>query len=269
MYFHFEDRNYPLYMNTFSRLTFQPHIHSHIEMIFVFSGESESTADSKTELLEKGDIFIAFPNQIHYYRDLVAPKGIMLLFLPELAEEFGHIFNSKIPVSPVIKNVAENQKIKSAVDELWRIYKEGHPFAEALMRAYLLIIMTELLPNISFEDAPKYDSDILKSVIKYCGEHFSQDISLQDIADNLHVSRYYISHLFGKRLKVKFSDYINSLRIRRACELLKQDSMSVIEIGFAVGYNSARSFNRCFKSIKGVSPKEYRKEQRNAVQVDA
>ena len=113
-----------------------------------------------------------------------------------------------------------------------------------------------------FEAAPKYDSNILKQVIKYCSKNYAQDITLANIAEVLHVSKYYVSHLFGKKLKISFSDYINTMRIKRACELLNKKDMSVIDIGFAVGYNSTRSFNRCFKNICGVSPKEYRLGQR-------
>lgn len=82
------------------------------------------------------------------------------------------------------------------------------------------------------------------------------------------MSRYTISHLFGKRLNVNFCDYINAMRIRRACELLDSGKLSVTEVAYAVGYNSTRSFNRCFSKVKGCTPREYRKRQKKVETVD-
>ena len=57
---------------------------------------------------------------------------------------------------------------------------------------------------------------------------------------------------------MSFSDYINALRVRRACELLKYGNLTITEVALAVGYNSTRSFDRCFKKFLNVSPKNYR-----------
>jgi YesN/AraC family two-component response regulator len=83
---------------------------------------------------------------------------------------------------------------------------------------------------------------------------------LQTIADELHISRYYISHLFGQRLHIGFSDYINSLRVRSAAEMLKSGNKTITEIAYAVGYNSVRTFDRCFLKVRGMTPKEYREK---------
>ena len=132
------------------------------------------------------------------------------------------------------------------------------PYQEPLVRAYLLILCSRLLPRMELAPAVKCDTDTLKAVIQYCTENYSREISLQTLSDSLYISKYYISHLFGQRLKVSFCDYINALRVRRACELLRQGGLSVTEVAFAVGYNSTRSFDRCFKKIQKVSPQSYR-----------
>ena len=143
--------------------------------------------------------------------------------------------------------------------ELLRLEGEPRdPYQEPLVRAYLLILCSRLLPRMELAPAVKCDTDTLKAVIQYCTENYSREISLQTLSDSLYISKYYISHLFGQRLKVSFCDYINALRVRRACELLRQGGLSVTEVAFAVGYNSTRSFDRCFKKIQKVSPQSYR-----------
>ncbi len=258
MNFYFETRANSISVADGYGLAPHPHLHNEIEIIVMLEGESLATADSKSAVLKGGDIYIAFPNQIHFYHDRIKAKYILIIFSPDEVDEFKTLFNNNIPASPVISNALSNPHIKWIVESLSRIEKVKPPYMHEHYRGLILAILSELFNTVPLESAPKYDSNILKQVIKYCSQNYTHDISLQKIADDIHVSKYYISHLFGKKLKVTFSDYINTLRVKRACDLLSHDDMSIIDISFAVGYNSTRSFNRCFKNICGISPKEYR-----------
>ena len=120
------------------------------------------------------------------------------------------------------------------------------------------MILSEFLNAAKLQKIKPHSPDTAKDIINFCYENYTNDISLQKIADQLHISRYYVSHLFAKKLHISFNDYINSLRIRKACEILKADKMSITETALAVGYNSVRTFNRCFQKIRGITPREYR-----------
>jgi AraC-like DNA-binding protein len=79
------------------------------------------------------------------------------------------------------------------------------------------------------------------------------------LEEELHLSKYYISHLFGDKLGIRFNDYINSLRISEACRLLRTSTLSVTEISDASGFGTLRTFNRAFMKQMGMSPSEYRR----------
>ena len=81
-------------------------------------------------------------------------------------------------------------------------------------------------------------------------------------------SKYYISHLFSMKLKVRFNDYINSLRINDACRQLRQTDKTVTEISECVGFNTLRTFNRAFIKQVGTSPSEYRKSAPRTTDAD-
>lgn len=264
MNFYFETRAHSVSISNGRGLAPHPHLHNEIEMIVMFEGESLATADSKSAVLKGNDIYIAFPNQIHFYHDRIKAKYMMIIFSPDEVSEFKSLFDNNIPNSPVISNAMKNPRVKWIIDEISRLQAEQPSYMREHVRGLLLSVLSELFNIMPLETAPKYDSNILKQVIKYCSQNYTQDVSLQKIADDIHVSKYYISHLFGKKLKVNFSDYINTLRVKRACDLLSREDMSIIDIGFAVGYNSTRSFNRCFKNICGVSPKEYRTNRKKS-----
>ncbi len=266
MYFYFENRKIPFASMYYSHLAPEPHLHNDIELIACDSGSTVAYADLNSVTVEAGDIFVAFPNQIHYYLDgQERPKGTLLIFSPDLLPEYGSIFKNQIPRTPLFRGAGNDPKVRECLRELLTLCAEkGSLTEEPLARAYLLILFSRLIPQAELIPAVNCDTDALHEMIRFCTENYMKDISLQTLADALHMSRYTISHLFGQRLNVSFCDYINAMRIRRACELLDGGKLSVTEVAYAVGYNSTRSFNRCFRKVKGRTPREYRERQKNA-----
>ncbi len=260
MFFQLEDKKSAYEArNTANVLTVTPHLHSHIEIVLLSSGVSIGAADTQEAEMRAGDLFISFPNQIHYYRDIERPVNHSILIVsPDMCPEFSNIFKTMIPESPVLRNAASNERIVSAINNIIDCKKSGDEYSETEVRGSMLILMSELCRNMKLVKNVSYDSNLVKDIINYCYENYADDISLQTIADELHISRYYISHLFGQRLHISFSDYINSLRVRSAAEMLKSGNKTITEIAYAVGYNSVRTFDRCFLKVRGITPKEYR-----------
>ncbi len=263
MYFVFENRSKPFYAEKVSRrLSATPHLHNHIELILIHSyGEAICYADDKNVLLKPGDLFISFPNQIHYFiNQTISVDYSILIVSPDMCPEFNPIFKTKLPRTPILKQAGQNTRLVSALQTLVDCGSAAAPqeYAEPLARGSALVLFSELFKNLELTDHISTGADYAKDIIQYCYQNYDGDISLQSIADALHISRYYISHLFSRRLRIGFNDYINHLRISKACELLKSGHLSVTEIAYAVGYNSTRSFDRCFSAIKGTTPKAYR-----------
>lgn len=240
-----------------------PHLHTHIEIVLIKEGETIAAADDIECTAKTGDLFIAFPNQIHYYVDQTAEvRHEILIVSPEICPEFNQIFKTAIPVSPVLSGAAQNDRIASAISNIVDVHKEDAEFADTEVKGYLLTLFSELFRAMPLAENGSCETDIMKSIIHFCYENYDTDISLQAISDELHISRYYISHLFNRKLHTGFNDYVNSLRISRASEMLKSADTPITEIAYAVGYNSIRTFNRCFQEIMKMTPKEYRGRKR-------
>lgn len=261
MYFILEKKQAAYQVETGHHLSATPHLHTHIEIILVTEGESSGTADEKSAPIEAGDMFVALPNQVHYYIDKTERLNFkMLIVSPDLCPEFSGIFKTMIPESPVMKRAVENRKIVSAIDTIIECRRSTVEYTETEVRGSMLVLLSELFRNVKLVDNVSCDSDAVKDIINYCYENYDSDISLQSVSEALYISRYYISRLFSKRLHIGFNDYINSLRIRKACELLKSGDEPITKIACAVGYSSPRTFNRCFMNIRGMTPKEYRRK---------
>lgn len=236
-----------------------PHLHTHIEIVLIKKGATVAIADDRECTVSEGDLFIAFPNQIHYYLDTEArPNHEILIVSPDICPEFTQIFKTMIPATPILKGAAKNPNIAQAFASIIDTHAADIPFSDPEIRGYLLVLFSELFRALPLVENGSCETDVMKNIIHFCYENYDTDISLQAIADELHISRYYISHLFNRKLHTGFNDYINSLRISRATELLKSGDTPITEIAYAVGYNSIRTFNRCFLQIMSVTPKEYR-----------
>ena len=103
MYYEFEKRKNPVSARecvwTLSPI---PQIHPHLELIYLTEGSGYATADNHTEILNPRDLYLAFPNQIHYY-DAIPANGILVIVSPELFPDLLDIFNCKLPDSPIIR----------------------------------------------------------------------------------------------------------------------------------------------------------------------
>ena len=107
--------------------------------------------------------------------------------------------------------------------------------------------------------APAYDR-MIDNVITDIRDHYMEDISLTSLSAKYNISMGHLSKMIKENLQVNFSDYIASLRIQRAKELLRDESISIQEIAEIVGYNDYFYFTKVFKKVEGISPSKYRKE---------
>lgn len=94
---------------------------------------------------------------------------------------------------------------------------------------------------------------------QYVQEHYSSQVSLEDVAEAIHLSPAYVSTLFKKEMGINFSDYLIFCRMEAAKELLKTTDLSIAEAAEKVGYTDSRHFSKTFNKLVGIKPSAYRK----------
>ncbi|MFK7691844.1 helix-turn-helix transcriptional regulator [Paenibacillus sp. HJGM_3] len=102
---------------------------------------------------------------------------------------------------------------------------------------------------------------IIHFVYDYLEAHYERDITLDAIAERLNISRSYLSTYFKEKTGTYFVDYVNSVRIRKAKQLLQKPDIRIQDAAALVGYQNINSFNRMFKKFTGVTPSEFRKHE--------
>lgn len=102
---------------------------------------------------------------------------------------------------------------------------------------------------------------VIARATEYMRENYQKDISLDSVAEYVNVSPYYFSRLFKEGTGTNFTDYLTTLRIERARELLADPERSIKEIAIETGYSNANYFSRIFKKWTGMTPSELREQQ--------
>lgn len=245
-----------------SKLRCRPHLHQHIELLCMLEGEVTGIVDSREYHIRAGDLFVAFPNQVHSFVS-TGPESYMLFIIsPDLLPEYADQFTMTVPVSALAEGATTRcPEILSILKALAALSEKGkdYAFRDDIEKGYLLSLFGELFHLYSLTLPRGSDATVLKAIVNYCMQHYTADLSLAMLEEELHVSKHYISHLFSERLNIRFNDYINSFRVAAACRYLQQSGKSVTEIASLVGFNTLRTFNRAFLKQVGTTPSAYKK----------
>jgi AraC-like DNA-binding protein len=118
-----------------------------------------------------------------------------------------------------------------------------------------------LLSSTSFD--PMLDETAIDRVnvaVNYIMAHYQAGITLEDVAQEVGMKPTYFSKFFKRSTGIRFIEFVNNLRINRACERLVGTNESITDICFQVGFNNIANFNRRFYTLKGMTPSDYRKQ---------
>ena len=101
-------------------------------------------------------------------------------------------------------------------------------------------------------------SALISQAVKYIRNNFSGNISLNSLCNILHVNSSYFSTLFKQEMNCTFTEYLTELRIEKACKLLLDTNLRIVDVASESGFEDQSYFNKVFKKTKKVTPREYR-----------
>ena len=124
---------------------------------------------------------------------------------------------------------------------------------------YFLIKAFEQLFEIIYQNRNIQHTRIFTRAKEYIWTNYNKDMTLNNLAKAVGISPYYLSHLFRKEMGISFLEYLTSVRLSIAKNLLINTTMTVMDICLEVGYQDPSHFAKMFKKKEGVHPTEYRK----------
>ena len=255
--FFYETRTENLFAGDICDHPFPLHVHDPVEIVSLIAGRVRMTVDGKTATLEKGDIAVCFPSIPHSY-DAVSEdaQGLTLIFAPETISDLMRVFRTTRPVTPFLTADQKDPELDWITRKLLYLPPQAD---RSFKSAYLHVFLAHLLQCVELKSADSGpERGMSHQLLHYVSEHFTEPLSLESVAHALGISRIHVSHIFSQQLRIHFRQYINTLRIDRACTLLRDPSCSVSQVAYLCGYDNPRTFHRAFQTQCGCTPRQFR-----------
>jgi len=238
---------------------FPPHLHELVEIICLTEGKLDMRIGDTLHQLHPGDIGISFPYIPHSYESVsLDAKGLSLIFYPSCISEFESLFLQYYPETPFLSLPEPNQEIKRLIEQMILSDREDK---KHLKLGFMHLFLCHLFPHLSLK--PVQESahrSLYYQILHYISSHYTEPLSLESTAKALGISAIHLSHIFSQRLHINFRQYINSLRINYACQLLRDPQYSISQVSYLCGFGNPRTFHRAFLTHCNMPPKEYRKQ---------
>lgn len=140
----------------------------------------------------------------------------------------------------------------------------GLGIKEYLVKPYSLKTLNVVLDKLNLDDTKilrKKEEGRIKVIMDYIEAHYTEPITLDDISENVGLSRYYVSRILNQGEGKNLTALVNQLRIEKA-KLLLLDGSKSNEVAYMLGYQDPSYFSKVFKKLTGKSPKEYLESNR-------
>ncbi|MDR0638713.1 MAG: AraC family transcriptional regulator [Spirochaetaceae bacterium] len=256
-------------------LNFPPHWHACFEIIYMRRGHIYASVDDTVYKAEAGDLVMVNAGTVHGYFGQ-SPNVFFQGF------QFGSAFfgDDFIPLRDIIFNVpvlsTKNMpdilslRLRTLLDEIASEYNRkqiGWQLAvKSMLYELMLMILREqskIIPHETIRAMSSGAGRMLSFVFK---NYSDESLSLEDAANALKLNKYYFSRFFKKHIGQSFHAYLTKTRVEFAKRYLIESKMTVTDIVFHSGFNSIQTFNRVFRALTGLSPREYRRKNSVAPQ---
>ena len=247
----------------------EPHCHNHIEIAYILSGKALFNIDKKQYEVKEGDLIIINPNEIHNGL-VLEPENPSLEFFIGFKDfkyknmENNTLFKNEFPV--ITSSFYTRKYLKNLIEAILYENSQNQEGKYFMLKTYLiqfiLLVIREKDKEKNVNETAK--SKVSKEISEYFHNHFSEKISLEQIAKNMYLSPFYISKIFKEEVGDTPINYLIKIRLEHAKELLLSHSnLSIKEIASIVGYDDAYYFSKIFKKYYGYSPAEFKKRSIN------
>lgn len=246
---------------------FPDHWHEEMEIFLVTCGRIELVLDGKAVELGRGDVALINPGQIHGYRPLTDGAGYEAYVFPLEHLLFASEDDDQLDgLRPLVEGkmgfplfLPREPALQGLIGSILEVNTLKEPGFQLLTKTYLLQLVVALARRSALTPMPaSRHNDICRHILRYIQQHYTEKISVADIAAEVGLSSTYFSAFFTQHFSQRFSDYLCTYRIAQSCLLLDSTALSVTAVALAVGFSSGSYFIQRFRREKGMTPYAYR-----------
>lgn len=250
------------------------HFHNLMEIGICRNGNGDMYLDEDTYQYHDGDITVIpenFPHVTVSYGDVVNFWEYIFIDLRSVIEDmfpnnvaFQNDAVSALTKKAVLTNIHQSPITANYINSIIRETQDGKPYAQRTITLMVQGLVIELLRRN--EALPEDNSDAVKgtnmaqiaSALDYMNKHYSEQIKAGELSDLCNMSETHFRRLFESYINMPPMEYLNLIRIQKACELMKKTNESMELIAQKCGFTTPSTFNRNFRKFLNTSPYQWK-----------
>lgn len=273
------DRSFAIKEDILDHIEIGWHVHPEYELTLIAESDGKRVIGDHVGYFDPGDLLLIGPNLPHYMRnseryyegrDDLRCRALVVHFSGNfLGEQFfevpemAHIRKLLNLSERGLHFYGETRERAAEIMESM-LTQTGYPQLMSLLEILNLFAVSkerEVLASVVYAPSfPEHDAPRINKVFEYLMTHYTEDISLNDVASIANMSPSAFCKFFKKRTGKTFSQTLNEIRVGHTCKLFIEVGMPIAQACYLSGYNTPSYFNRQFKSITGYTPLQYRKK---------
>ena len=241
-----------------------PHTHNHMELFYIVGGRGQFLIQDQLYPVNANNLVIINPNVPHTEVSLNAQpleyivlgiEGVELASSEQSNGRFSMLDHfESVEISGCLRNILREMELKST----------GY---EDVCQAYMEILIIRLMRSTALS-VPAQPQQIsanrqCAAVKRYIDQHFQETLTLDQLAEEAHMNKFYLSHAFKQEFGVSPINYLISCRIEESKYLLAETDLSISQIAQLLNFSSPSYFSQVFRRTQGVSPVEFRQSTKN------
>ena len=236
-----------------------PHTHNHMELFFIVGGKGQFQIQDQLYPVNINNLVIINPNVSHTEVSLNAqPLEYIVLGIEGIELATSENSNGQFCILDHVESVEISSCLRNILREM-ELKNTGY---EDVCQAYMEILVIRLMRNTALA-VPTEPQTIsvnrqCAAVRRYIDLHFKESLTLEQLAQEAHMNKYYLSHAFKREYGVSPINYMISRRIEESKYLLAETDLSMSQISQLLGFSSLSYFSQVFRRTQSISPKEYR-----------
>ncbi|KXF80491.1 AraC family transcriptional regulator [Enterovibrio coralii] len=252
------------------------HVHEEYELHLIVKTHGKVMIGNYLGPFSPGNLTLVGPWLPHNWESQLAPgethqlRDMVVVFKPDLFDGAALVFPELMQFTRLLEQAKMGIEFLDVpfdkAEENFRKIRESQGVTRLVnflsFIDYLNSRSTRVLSNMpasETKDASTVQSRV-SDVVNYVMQNYQTPIRLKTVADMLGMTESYFSRFFHQASGHRFTDFVNRVRIQRACVLLRESEDTIADISQTVGFHNLANFSRQFRRIKGVSPLVYRKK---------
>lgn len=241
-----------------------PHTHNHLELFYIVGGKGQFLIQDQLYPVNVNNLVIINPNVTHTEVSLNAqPLEYIVLGIEGIELATSENSNGQFNILDHFESV----EISGCLRNILREMEQKNTGYEDVCQAYMEILIIRLMRNIALavptEPQVVSGNRQCAAVKRYIDLHFKESLTLEQLAEDAHMNKYYLSHAFKREYGISPINYMITRRIEESKYLLAETDLSMSQIAQLLGFSSLSYFSQVFRRTQATTPMEYRQSAKN------